>query len=158
MDASGFKPLLHAVHDPQMMPTAQPSSRPSARNQRVNNPNTSAGKVCRIHRPPSNCRSSAYCVGRNRMKASAPSFTTSEVIFATAASPAWLMAGLTYDFQTLRVNRFAAPMLITAAGTSAPIAIAAKAKPANHDGNSAWNSAGTTSLGVDTLIFAAYAM
>ena len=35
---------------------------------------------------------------------------------------------------------------MTAAGTSAPIAIAENAKPANQDGNSAWNSAGTTSL------------
>src|SRR6202011_245668 len=155
MVASGFSPLLHAVHDPQRIPAAQPSRRPSARNQRVNNPNTSAGKVCRIHKPPSNCRSSAYCVGRNRMKASAPTFTTSEVILATAASPAWVISGVIYDFQTLRVNRFAAPMLITAAGTSAPIAIAAKAKPANQDGNSALNSNGTTSLGVATLMLAA---
>src|SRR3954453_5839426 len=155
MVASGFKPLLHAVHDPQRIPAAQPSSRPSARNQRVNSPNTNAGKVCRIHKPPSSCRSSAYCVGRSRMKASAPTLTTSEAILATAASPAWLMSGLTYDFQTLRVNRLAAPMLITAAGTSAPIAIAENAKPANHDGNSALNSIGTTSLGVSTLICAA---
>jgi hypothetical protein len=95
MLASGFRPLLHAVHDPQRIPAAQPSSRPSARNQRVNNPNTSAGKVCRIHKPPSSCRSSAYCTGRNSMKISAPSLTTSDAIFATVASPAWLMPGST---------------------------------------------------------------
>src|SRR6266403_608405 len=118
MLASGFNPLLHAVHDPQRIPTVQPSSRPSARNQRVNKPNTSAGNVCNIHRPPSNCRSSAYCVGRNRIKASAPTF-------------------------------------MTAAGTKAPIAIAENANPANQDGNSALNSAGTTSFGDDTLIWAA---
>jgi hypothetical protein len=46
-------------------------------------------------------------------------------------------------------------MLITAAGTSAPIAIAENAKPENHDGNSALNSIGTTSLFDATLIWAA---
>ena len=46
-------------------------------------------------------------------------------------------------------------MLITAAGTSAPIAIAENAKPANHEGNSALNKTGTTSLGDDTLMWAA---
>src|ERR1700733_2738714 len=155
MVASGFSPLLHAVHDPHAIPTAQPSSRPSARNQRVNSPNTRAGKVCKIHKPPSNCRSRAYCVGRNRMKARAPTLTTSDAILATAASPAWLMSGLTEDFQTLRVNRLAAPMLITAAGTSAPMAIAENEKPANQDGNSALNSVGTTSLFDVTLMLAA---
>src|SRR3979490_2616864 len=155
MVASGFSPLLHAVHDPQRIPTAQPSSRPSPRNQRVNNPNTSAGKVCRIHNPPSDCRSSAYCTGRKIVNASAPILTTSEAILATAASPAWLIPGSKKDFQTLRVNRLAAPMLITAAGTSAPIAIAENAKPENHDGNSALNSIATQSLGEATLTLAA---
>ena len=46
-------------------------------------------------------------------------------------------------------------MLITAAGTSAPIAIAENANPANQDGNSTLNSTGTTSLGESTLIWAA---
>src|SRR5450432_2215760 len=137
------------------MPTAQPSSSASARNQRVNRPNTSAGNVCRIHNPPSSCKSSAYCTGRNSVKASAPTLTTSDVIFATAASPAWLMFGSTYDFQTLRVNRLAAPMLITAVFTSAAIAIAENAKPANQDGNSVLNSIGTTSLFDVTLMLAA---
>src|ERR1700737_3677879 len=155
MVASGFSPLLHAVHDPQRMPTAQPSRRPSARNHRVNRPKTSAGNVCRIHKPPSNCRSSAYCVGRKIVNASAPSLTTRDAILATVASPAWVIWGRTYDFQTLRVNRLAAPMLITAAGTSAPIAIAENAKPENHDGNSALNSIGTTSLFDVTLMLAA---
>src|SRR5258708_27024183 len=41
------------------------------------------------------------------------------------------------------VNRFAAAMDMTAAGTSAPIEIAAKAKPANQLGNSRLISAGT---------------
>ena len=55
----------------------------------------------------------------------------------------------------MRVNRFAAPMLMTAAGTSAPIAIAAKAKPANHSGNSVLNSIGTASFGDDSFRCAA---
>lgn len=65
---------------------------------------------------------------------------------ATFASPAGVTFGSTHTFQKLRVNRLAAPMLMTAAGTSAPIAIAAKAKPANQLGNSILNSSGTTSL------------
>src|SRR5580692_5688136 len=153
--ASGFNPLLHAVQVPHRIPAAQPSRRPSARNQRVNKPNTSAGKVCKIQRPPSNCRSSAYCVGRKIVNASAPSLTTREAILATDASPAWLMSRLTYDFQILRVNRLAAPMLTTAAGTSAPIAIAENAKPANQDGNNVLNNIGTTSLFEATLMCAA---
>src|SRR5438270_6025917 len=43
----------------------------------------------------------------------------------------------------LRVNRFAAAMDIIDAGTSAPIAIAANAKPTNHDGNISRNRPGT---------------
>ena len=39
-------------------------------------------------------------------------------------------------FQTLRVNVLAAPIDITAAGTSAPSAIAEKQKPANQSGES----------------------
>ena len=58
----------------------------------------------------------------------------------------------------MRVNRLAAPMLITAAGTSAPIAIAENAKPANQDGNSVLNNMGTTSFGVATLMWAAWAI
>jgi hypothetical protein len=55
----------------------------------------------------------------------------------------------------LRVNRLAAPIDITAAGTSAPIAIAENAKPLNQLGNSALNSAGTTSLLFFTVMPAA---
>src|SRR5260363_179627 len=45
----------------------------------------------------------------------------------------------------LRVNRLAAPIDITAAGTSALIAIAAAEKPRNQEGKSRLISAGTTS-------------
>src|SRR3954466_10209199 len=44
-----------------------------------------------------------------------------------------------------RVNRFAAAMDMIAAGTSAPIAMAAKAIPANQDGNMSSKSWGMTS-------------
>ena len=41
------------------------------------------------------------------------------------------------------MNRLAQAIDMTAAGTSAPIAIAAKATPTNHEGNDERNSAGT---------------
>ena len=47
----------------------------------------------------------------------------------------------------LRVNVLAAPIDITAAGTSAPSAIAAKQKPANQSGNAHSTSCGTASVG-----------
>ena len=47
----------------------------------------------------------------------------------------------------LRVNRFAAAIDMIAAGTSAPIAIAANATPANQDGNMSSNSSGTIVFG-----------
>ncbi len=46
----------------------------------------------------------------------------------------------------LRVNRFAAAIDMIAAGTSAPMPIAANATPANQRGNICWNSSGTTVL------------
>ena len=45
----------------------------------------------------------------------------------------------------LRVKRFAAAIDMIAAGTSAPIATAAKATPANQDGKESSNSWGMTS-------------
>src|SRR6478609_9074195 len=45
----------------------------------------------------------------------------------------------------LRVNVLAAALDMMAAGTSAPIAIAANATPANHEGKKASKSCGTTS-------------
>src|ERR1041385_3960724 len=50
-----------------------------------------------------------------------------------------------------RVNRLAAAMDMIAAGTRAPIAIAAYPTPANHDGNSFSNSWGTASWGFGGL-------
>src|SRR6266850_1753837 len=148
-------PSANTIQLPLAMPTAQPAIRAGARNQRPNRPNTMAGKVWTIHTPPSNCRLIANWVGMNRTNTSAPSLTTSDAIFATFASPCGVTSGFTYGFQKLRVNRFAAPIDITAAGTNAPIAIAAKANPVNQLGNSALNSAGTTSLLLLTAILAA---
>ena len=54
------------------------------------------------------------------------------------------MSGRTYSRQTLRVKRFAAAIDMMEAGTSAPMAIAAKAKPTNHDGNICTKRPGTT--------------
>jgi len=58
----------------------------------------------------------------------------------------------------LRVHRLAAAIDMIAAGTSAPIAIAANAKPVNHDGNTAFKRAGTASVGECTRTCAATAM
>ena len=48
----------------------------------------------------------------------------------------------------LRVNRFAAAIDMIAAGTSAPMPMAANATPANQSGNILSNSSGTTVLRV----------
>jgi hypothetical protein len=58
----------------------------------------------------------------------------------------------------LRVKRLAAPIDITAAGTSAPMAMAAKATPSNHDGKYFRKRSGTASLGEAGWIPAASAM
>src|SRR6478672_1435278 len=57
----------------------------------------------------------------------------------------------------LRVHRFAAAIDMIAAGTSAPMTIAAKATPANQAGNSFSNSCGTDCCGLVTLTPAAIA-
>src|SRR5579863_607487 len=77
------------------------------------------------------------------MKSTAPNFSTSEAHLATLDSARSEAFGLMYSLKMLRVNRLAAAMDITEAGTSAPIEMAAKAKPANQLGNSALMSAGT---------------
>src|SRR6476660_1095879 len=58
----------------------------------------------------------------------------------------------------LRVHRFAAAIDMIAAGTSAPITIAAKATPANQAGNSFSKSCGTDCCGLATVTPAATAM
>ena len=58
----------------------------------------------------------------------------------------------------LRVHRLAAAIDMIAAGTSAPIPIAANATPANQLGNISRSSSGTASWALSTWIFAAIAM
>jgi hypothetical protein len=50
-----------------------------------------------------------------------------------------------------RVKRLAAAIDMIAAGTSAPMPIAAKATPANHDGNTCSSSAGTAKFALNCL-------
>lgn len=58
----------------------------------------------------------------------------------------------------LRVKRFAAAIDMMAAGTSAPMPIAAKATPANQAGNMSSKSCGMASWPLVTLTPAAIAM
>ena len=99
-----------------------------------------------IQMPPSSCSWIAYCVGTNRMKTSAPNLTSSDTHLAICASCAWSMFGSMNSRWMLRVYRFAAAIDMIAAGTSAPMPIAAKATPTNHDGKWCRNSAGTAKL------------
>ena len=63
-----------------------------------------------------------------------------------------------YSLHTLRVKRFAAAIDMTAAGTKAPIAIAANANPSNHDGKYWMNRSGTAKFLSVGLIPAAIAI
>ncbi len=79
------------------------------------------------------------------MNTTAPALTTSDTILATrvcCASVGVRVAGT--PCRRCGVNRFAAAIDMIAAGTSAPIAIAANATPRNHDGKYLSNSTGTT--------------
>ncbi len=58
----------------------------------------------------------------------------------------------------LRVNRLAAAIDMIAAGTSAPMAMAAKPKPTNQSGNIALKSSGMAWLLLDGFSPAAIAM
>src|ERR1700680_4296851 len=77
-------------------------------------------------------------VGSARMKISAATLTSSETILLTVASSRRLIAGWMYSRQMLRLKRLAAAIDITAAGTSAPTAMAANATPVNQLGNIFW--------------------
>src|ERR1043166_3545298 len=89
-----------------------------------------------IHTPPSNWRLIAYGVGRKTMNTRAPALTTSDASLATLDSSRSLKLGLKYWRQILRVNRLAAAIDMIDAGTSAPMAMAANAKPTNQESNS----------------------
>ena len=81
----------------------------------------------------------ANVCGSSTAKYSAPSLTTSEAHCATLVCSLGLASGLKNSVNMLRVNRFAAAMAMIAAGTSAPMMIAAKATPANQLENMCWN-------------------
>src|SRR5580698_8626017 len=110
-----------------------------------------AGNIWIIHTPPSNCRSSANWVGTKTITTSAPTLTISDTSLAMVDSSTGVICGLTKGRHTLRVKVLAAPIDITAAGTSAPIAIAANEKPANQSGNTLSSNCGTASCGLATL-------
>src|SRR6266566_185554 len=80
------------------------------------------------------------------IKSRAPNFTINEAHLATCDSSRSLAFFLKYSLYTFLVNRLAAAMDMTEAGTSAPIEMAANAKPANQDGKEALISAGTAPL------------
>src|SRR5271163_3027439 len=92
------------------------------------------------------------------MTSSAPILTINETSLATTASSRGVISGCTNGFQMLRVKVLAAPIDITAAGTSAPSAIAAKQKPANQSGKAQSTNCGTASVGELTLTPAATAI
>ena len=70
--------------------------------------------------------------------------SSSDSTFARRASSRCDRFFQRYSRQMLRVNRLAAAIDIIAAGTNAPMAIAAKQNPANHEGKIFRNNAGTT--------------
>src|SRR5581483_2119083 len=140
------------------MPSSQPASRAHRWSQRVNRPTASDGKVCRIQMPPRSCRLIAFWVFIPRTNASAPNLTTSEAIFDTVASSAGVAAGRKNSRQMLRVNRLAAAIDMIAAGTSAPMATAANATPANQLGKTSRKRSGAASLLFVVLIPSAIAM
>src|SRR4051794_6511759 len=154
----GVKLCDAAIHVPATMPASQPTSSARRSNQRPNRPSITDGSVWMIHTPPSSCRLIASFCGRNSTNASAPAFMNSDAQRATRVC-SWSSASLwTYSRQMLRVNRFAEAIDITAAGTSAPIAIAANAKPSNQDGKYFRNRSGTANVAADGLMPAAIVM
>src|ERR1700722_1536001 len=98
----------------------------------------------------------AYSVGTNNIKTRAPNFTMSETHFAICDSCLSVGFLLMNSRWILRVYRFAAAIDMMAAGTSAPMPMAAKAMPTNQDGKLCRNSAGTAKLLWNCLNPAAY--
>src|SRR6266581_408079 len=136
---------LYAAIVPKIMPASQPASSAQRWNHRVNRPKTSEGKVCRIQMPPSSCRLMENVLGSSSANSSAPTLTSSETHCETCVWSLGVASDLKNSLKMLRVNRLAAAMAIIAAGTSAPMTIAAKAMPVNQLGNRCWNRYGTAS-------------
>src|SRR5213079_2415483 len=101
-----------------------------------------AGKVCRIQMPPSSCRLMEKVLGSSIANSSAPTLTVSEAHCETLVCRRGLAEGLKNSLKMLRVNRLAAAIDMIAAGTSAPMTMAAKAIPVNQLGNRCWNRYG----------------
>src|SRR5205823_481464 len=136
-----------AIADPLTIPASQPANSAHGWNHRVNTPITTEGNNCPIQIPPSSCISIAYVAGSFSTNTSAPNFTTSDTTFAICDSSAGNIFRRTTAPYRFRVNRFEAAMDMIAAGTSAPIATAARQNPANHSGNIFRNSSGTAVFG-----------
>src|SRR5215469_11442340 len=98
----------------------------------------------------------AYWVGTNRMNSSAPNLTISDTHLAIWDSCLLLISLLMNSRCMLRVYRFAAAIDMIAAGTSAPMPIAANATPTNQGGKLCSSSAGTAKLLPNCLKPAAY--
>jgi hypothetical protein len=130
---------------PKIIPPSQPASSAYRSNQRVNRPDTRAGKVCRIQMPPRSCRLIENVLGSSMANSSAPSLMTSETHCETLVCSLGLASGLKNSRNMFRVNRLAAAMDMIAAGTRAPMMMAAKAIPVNQLGYMCWNRNGTES-------------
>src|ERR1700728_5154789 len=98
----------------------------------------------------------AYFVGTKMMNMSAPSLAIRDTVFAICDSCLLVGLRLMNSRWMLRVYRFAIAMDMMAAGTSAPMAMAAKATPTNQDGNKCRMSAGTAKLFLKVLNPQAY--
>src|SRR5689334_2111685 len=136
---------LYAATVPKTMPVSQPTRSAYRWNQRVKSPLTMAGKVCRIQMPPSSCRLMEKVLGSPIANSSAPILTVSDAHCETRVCKRLSAAGWRNSLKMLRVNRLAAAMDMIAAGTSAPMTMAAKATPVNQLGNRCWNRYGTAS-------------
>src|ERR1700733_6275833 len=142
-----FSPSDHAIPVPLAIPATHPNNKAHGLNQRENTPTTTEGNNCAIQIPPSNCISIAYVAGSFSTNSSAPNFTTRETTFAIRDSSSGSIFRRTKAPYKFRVNRFEAAIDMIAAGTSAPIATAARQNPANHSGNIFRNSSGTAVFG-----------
>ena len=89
--------IWYSIHTPRLMPATQPAISAPRWNQRVYSPSATAGRVCRMMTPPINCRSMENCGSTKITKATAPNFTSSDVIFETAASCAGVASRFRYS-------------------------------------------------------------
>src|ERR1700729_2088221 len=128
----GVNPLAYAIAQLASRPQVQPASSALGWNQLVHRPRTNAGKIWSISAPPSSWKSMAYGTGTKKMKSNAKAQIASVNTLAMSVSTGERSGENSRN--TLLANKFAAPMHMMAAGTSAPITIAASATPANQSG------------------------